>query len=288
MFHSALGDAPRRLLAEPLNVLIAGMPGKGNPAPELTDTMIMAHLDPVENRAILFSLPRDLLVRAPEGIYYTKLNGLYERSGITSLRLKAEDITGLAITRYAIVDLAAVREIVDAVGGVNVYVEKDIYDPRFPSANFGVETFSLKAGWRYLDGLTATRYIRTRNDAEGDFGRMRRQQVFLEALKQKISGLSLLWDFTTFLKILESVTAHVQTNISADEAAELFAWGKNIPADRIILAPLDADPEKKLFMTGTFLFGAERADVVKPLAGIERYDAVREYAQQVLSNETTE
>lgn len=264
------------------NILIAGIPGKGNPAPNLTDTILIAHIEPDPAEAVLFSLPRDLLVQASDATYYTKLNGLYDRGGVTALRLKAEEVTGLEITRYAIIDLTALREIVDALGGVNVYVEKDINDPRFPSGNLGYETFALEAGWRYMDGWTASRYARTRNDREGDFGRMRRQQLLLEAIKQKITGLSFVWDIGTFLKIFDSVETHVQTNIANPELLQFFEWGKALANDRITLAPLDADAEKQLFTTGDFWFGVERASVVKPLEGLERYASIREYVDEVM------
>ncbi|MDO8558313.1 MAG: LCP family protein [bacterium] len=269
-------------LNTPFNLLIAGVPGKGNPAPNLTDTIMVIHIDPGQKMVYLFSLPRDLLVRAPDASYYTRLNGLYERGGITSLYLKAEDVTGLEISRYIIVDLEAVSEIVDALGGVNVYVEKDIYDPRFPGNGFSYETFSLKAGWRFLDGIASTRYIRTRNDMDDDFGRMRRQQLFGEALKQKISGLSFVWDMPTFLKVLDSVSTHVKTNLNADELLWLFDFGKKLPQDKIVIAPLDADAKKNLFTTGDFWFGEARASIVEPLEGIEQYEAIREYVQRVL------
>ena len=281
MLRAVVFDAKPQAFAGSLNVLIAGIPGMGNPAPDLTDTVMVAHINTETNQAYLFSLPRDLLVRAPDGTWYSRLNGLYERGGLTALLLKVEDITGLDIHRYIIADLNAVREVVDALGGVNVYVEKDIFDPRFPGDGFVYDTFELKEGWRYLDGKTATRYIRTRNDHEGDFGRMRRQQHLLEALKEKITGLSFVWDMPTFLKIFNSVEKHVQTNFSTSELVALFEWVRTLTSDRVIIAPLDADPAKQLFTTGDFWFGNERADVVKPLDGVEQYAAVRAYVQEV-------
>ncbi|MDP3963997.1 MAG: LCP family protein [bacterium] len=280
---AALFKTADQHLARPITVLVAGVPGKGNPAPNLTDTILVVHADPIIGRIVLFSLPRDLLVKPSDATYYTKLNGLYERRGITALRLKAEEITGLEITRYIVIDLAAVREIVDALDGVNIFLEKDLHDPRFPSNGFGYETFELKSGWRYLDGLTASRFIRTRNDPEGDFGRMKRQQMLLEALKQKITGLSIVWDMPTFLKIFESIDAHIETNITTDELFQFFEWGKNISGDPVILAPLDADREKHLFTTGDFWFGEVRASIVKPIEGIENYDAIRGYVETILT-----
>lgn len=283
-FRAALVSATDSAFREPINILLLGVPGEGNPAPRLTDTIMVARLDPIAQKVFLFSLPRDLLVRAPDAPHYTRLNALYEKRGVTTLRLKVEDITGLAIHRYALVDLQAVREVVDALGGVNTYVEKDIHDQRFPSGNFGYETFELKAGWRYLDGDTAVRFARTRNDPGGDFSRMRRQQQLLAALRQKIRGLSFLWDAPVFLKIFDSVNAHVESNLNAEELVRLFAWGRAISDTDVVLVPLDADFQKQLFTTGEFWFGAEKASIVKPLAGIEGYGDTRAYVNDVVGH----
>jgi len=279
--QAIVSSATGKKALEPRNILVAGIPGAGNTAPNLTDTILVVHIDPTMNRAVIFSLPRDLLVHPPDAEYYTKLNDLYRRGGITSLRLKAEDILGLEIDRYIVVDLAAVREIVDILGGVNVHVEKDIYDPRFPGSGSSYETFALEAGWRYLDGITATRYIRTRNDREGDFGRMRRQQLLLQALKQKVTGLSVVWDMTTFLKIFQSVNTHINTNFSTEELVDLFNWARSLSDDRITVSPLDADMDKHLFTTGSFPFGDEMASIVKPLLGLENYTDIQTYIQRV-------
>ena len=284
MLRATVLHAKPKPFAGSLNVLIAGIPGKDNPAPNLTDTVMVAHINTETNRAYLFSLPRDLLVRAPDSAWYSRLNNLYERGGITALRLKAEDVTGLEIHRYIVADLNAVREIVDALDGVNVYVEKDIFDPRFPGSGATYDTFELKKGWRYLDGKTATRYVRTRNDRDGDFGRMRRQQQLLEALKEKITGLSYIWDIPIFLKIFDSVEKHMRTNFSAGELVQIFEWARALTHGHTSITPLDADPAKHLFASGDFWFGNERADIVKPIQGIEQYAAVRAYVEQVIKN----
>jgi polyisoprenyl-teichoic acid--peptidoglycan teichoic acid transferase len=283
LLKAALSEPSGSNAAIPENLLIAGVPGKGNPAPNLTDSVLVAHLDGTRGKAVIFSLPRDLLVRAPDASYYTKLNALFERGGATALRLKAQDITGLEINRYAIVDLDAVQEIVDELGGVNIYVEKPVYDPKFPGDNFSYETFSIKAGWRFMDGDTATKYVRTRNDAEGDFGRMRRQQQLIEALRQKIAGLSFVWDMPKFLKIYDSIRTHVSTNLKTDELMRLYRWSKAVTPENMIIAPLDADKEKDLFTTGNFMFGDSKADIVKPIAGIEEYSGIHAYIEDVIA-----
>ncbi|KKS65848.1 MAG: Cell envelope-related transcriptional attenuator, partial [Parcubacteria group bacterium GW2011_GWC2_42_6] len=160
---------------QPINFLLLGAPGAGNDAPDLTDTIIIAHLDPSQQKIYLFSLPRDLLVKMPGADYYVKINSLYayNRNNIghefDALRQSAEDLTGLPIDHYIFIDLTVLKNTIDTLGGINVMVEKDIIDTRFPGPNHSYQTFALKAGWRYLDGETALKYARSRHSGAGDF-----------------------------------------------------------------------------------------------------------------------
>lgn len=286
----ALGGQASLAASEPVDVLIAGIPGRGNPAPNLTDTVMLARLDRQKNSAVILSLPRDLIVRIPNTPYYGRLNAVYERGeaggvgrGIVPLQAVVAEITGLKPLRYAVVDLEFAADIVDALGGVNILVEKTIFDPLFPGRGFGYEPFELEKGWRFLDGKTATRFMRTRYGPEGDFGRMRRQQQLIEAVKQKVAGLSLIWDVKTFLAILASVNEHVRTDMTAEELIALLEFAKKLHVEDIRTMLLDADPEKGILTTGEFWFGNERASIVKPTAGIGNYDAIRTFVQKTLS-----
>jgi len=155
------------------NILVLGQPGKGYSGGNLTDTIILVHLEPTQEKATLISLPRDLLVKVPGQDNFTKINSLYYLVGIEGLREKIEEITNLSIDHYILVDLAVVKEIIKLVDGLNVYVPQDIDDPYFPGPNYTYQAFALKAGWRYLDGEATLKYIRTRyTSPNGDFDRM--------------------------------------------------------------------------------------------------------------------
>src|SRR3989344_4299296 len=158
------------------NVLLLGMSGPGYEAPDLTDTILVLSVDPSGGSATMISLPRDIYVEVPEieggrnyyAGYFTKINALYQLNKNSSdseefaaglIKQKVGQITGLEIDNYILMDLEGLKEIIDQIGGLNVFVEKDVFDPRFPTKNFATETFELKSGWRWLDGQTALRYI---------------------------------------------------------------------------------------------------------------------------------
>ena len=159
------------------NILCLGIPGKGHPGEKLTDTIILAVVNLPKN-ITLISIPRDLLVEISYSNQkkLTKINHLYQIGGIDLIKKKVQEITGIEANNYVIVDLIAVKEIIDALDGLNIYVPYDINDYYFPGPNYSYTTFSIKKGWRYLDGELALKYIRTRHIGEGDFDRMKRQQ----------------------------------------------------------------------------------------------------------------
>ena len=262
---------------EELNILALGRPGAGHPGENLTDTIIIFHFEPNQKLAVI-SLPRDLLVKIPETQNYTKINQLYELGGTEILKQKTEEITGLSVDRYVLIDLTAVKETVDFVDGVNIFVPQDINDPLFPGPNYSYEAFALKAGWRYLDGETALKYIRTRYSKQGDFDRMTRQQQILLALKQKVLSFNPLFDLPVYLKIFQSLNEHIQTDLTLLEIKSLWQTGQKIEPSQIINLTIDKE-RTDLLTSGPIMLNGQTASMVWPRAGQENYDEIKELIQ---------
>jgi len=234
----------------PVNILLLGRPGNGYSGGNLTDTIILAHLTPAKEKATLISLPRDLLVKIPNTNKLTKINSLYSIAGINGLKEKIEEITGLKIDYHVLVDLVVAQEIIELVDGLNVYVPKDIDDPFFPGPNYTYQTFNLSAGWRYLDGPEALRYIRTRyTSPNGDFDRMARQQQVITLLKQKVLELNLLWDFPTYLKMFNSLKNNIETDLGIIELKKFWEIARSIKYNQISQLVIDKK-ETKLLIGG--------------------------------------
>jgi LCP family protein required for cell wall assembly len=267
------------------NFLLLGAPGKGNDAPDLTDTILIARLEPAQNRIFLFSLPRDLLVKIPGQENYTKLNALYaynkQNTGqeFSSLIQKTEDITGLEISHFIFVDLETVKNIVDILGGINLLVKKDIVDESFPGPNHSFQIFRLQAGWRYLDGETALKYIRSRHSSGGDFDRISRQQEVLQALKQKVLTLN-FWDLKKFLEIYQTLSANIKTDLALWQIQNYWQATKNIPGENVIRNELSS---QNLFSGGQILLGGELASIIKPKAGIENYEEIKKFISEQIN-----
>jgi len=266
---------------EPVNILALGRPGQGYSGQNLTDTIIVAHLDPAQEKSILVSLPRDLLVKTKHN-QLTKINSLYSLTDIEGLKQKITEITGLDIDYYILVDLVVAQEIIELVDGLNVYVPQDINDPFFPGPNYSYQTFNLAAGWRYLDGPTALKYIRTRyTSPNGDFDRMARQQQTITLLKQKVLELNLLWDLPTYLKMFSSLKNHIETDLGVLELKNLWTIARNIKANQIINLVIDKK-ETNLLRGDQVPFGQQMASVVYPQTGQGNYQEIQEYINKFI------
>ncbi len=266
-----------------INILTLGRPGSGWPGSDLTDTIILAHLKPNQEKAILISLPRDLLVKNPEQGHLTKINSLYNQVGIEGLKQKVKEITGLTVDYYVLIDLVVTKEIIELIDGLNIYVPQDIRDPYFPGPNYTYQTFNLSAGWRYLDSDMALKYIRTRyTSPNGDFDRMARQQQVLGLLKQKVLELNLLWDFPTYLKILNSLRNHIETDLEILELKNLWQIARATKANQINNLVIDKK-ETNLLIGGLIPFGGQMASVVYPKNGQGNYQEIQEYIQKAIN-----
>ncbi len=266
-----------------INILFLGLPGKNNSAPNLTDSIILLSIKPSTNQLALLSIPRDLLVYINQEKRYTKINSLFAENERNPelLNKKLKEITGQDIYYYVALDVTAVQKIVDALGGLNVFVKKDIYDPRFPTPGFGTEVFEVKKGWRYFDGETVQKYLRTRYSANGDFDRIEQQQAVIEALRKKIFGLNLLVDFPTLISIYKATKDNIQTNIAENEIKSFFEILRNISYDNVISKSLNAGKKDSLLISDTFMFGSQRGFVLKPRIGDFDYSEIQTLAENI-------
>lgn len=259
------------------NILILGVPGQGNDAPNLTDTILLAVIK--NNSIILISIPRDLLVKMPGQNIYTKINALYSLGNSPEfIQKKIGEISGLPIDHYIVVDLQVIKELIDKMGGVNILVQKDIYDIHYPGPNHSFQTFEIKAGWRYFDGETALKYIRSRYSTS-DFDRMERQQQVVEATKNKLSSLK-IWNLKEIAGIGQSLSSHIKTDLNPWEIWQVWETIKKISNNQIAKYSID---EKFLMSDNVNLGGPPvgGASVLKPKTGLENYSEIKEFIQNL-------
>lgn len=196
-----------------------------------TDTMLLVRLAPQQEQMAVVSLPRDSKVYLNERGQVGKLNSAFAIGGANYAREVVRDAFGIPVHHYVVVNFSAVHELVDAIGGVDITVEKAMrYRDR--SANL---TINFKPGRQHMNGEQAEAYLRFRHDALGDIGRIRRQQHFLSALKQRLSGLNGLGNLPALLEKKDSL---IQTNLSTEELLAIANFSRKLPSGNIRLSTL--------------------------------------------------
>ncbi|RJQ52730.1 MAG: LytR family transcriptional regulator [Actinobacteria bacterium] len=201
---------------EPQNILLLGSDTRGEKRAR-SDTIIIAHIDTVHRRAILLSIPRDTRVDIP-GYGKDKINASTFYGG-PSLTIKTvKELTGLPIHHFVEVDFKGFTQLVTAIGGVWINVEKKIDDPRAGSV-------VLEPGYQRLYGKAALTYVRTRKDAQGDYGRIKRQQKFFAALLDQSNRFQTLFRIPQLVNIF---AANTKTDMTLGELAQLAYNMKSI------------------------------------------------------------
>ncbi len=185
---------------ERVNILVMGIDQRENEeGPWRTDTMMVLTIDPVTMSGGILSIPRDLWVPIP-GYGEGRINTAHYLGDIDDYpgggpALAAKTVQwniGVPIHHYARVNFTAFEQIIDLIGGIDVYVEEEIDDPLYPDEAHGYDPLYIPAGEQHLDGETALKYARTRHSSGGDFDRARRQQKVLEAAFKKVTRLDML------------------------------------------------------------------------------------------------
>lgn len=163
-----------------------------------TDSIVVAHVNIKDKTIGLIFLPRDTRVEIP-GYGYDKVNSAYTR-GDTPLMVKTlENFLDIEIKYYAILRIDSFVKVIDAIGGVEIDVEKNMrYADRSQKLYI-----NLKKGRRVLDGKRAMHYARFRHDWQGDFGRIERQQKLIRALTKKFFSFDIIKNLPALLAQLQ-------------------------------------------------------------------------------------
>ena len=224
-----------------INILLMGVDSSSIRNHALTDTLIVASIDPVTRKIAMLSFPRDI-AQFPlwsGGTYTGKINSLMSyaaahtpRSSPTGRSRPSSRSSGTwpasRIDYYATVNLDGFRSVVDEVGGVDIDNPRAINDPVYGGwTDKRPIGFYLSAGVHHLDGQTALAYVRSRKGAgDNDFTRARRQQQLLVALARKLADPALLPRLPALLKAASDT---VRTNFPADRLGEMLALGRGVP-----------------------------------------------------------
>lgn len=274
------------------NYLFLGIAGEGSRGGYLTDTIIIISINEKNKTINLISIPRDLLVQVSNSFfnYSSKINALFEIENYSKkktepktfnlVKTKISEITGLKIDEVIILDLLAVKNIVDQLGGIDVYLEKDVYDPNLVNPHNPSQIFYLKAGWQHLDGDMFLKLIRTRYAPEGDFYRMKNQQMLLIALKNKIEELINNLSVISLIQTWQSLSGHYFTSLSFSDLINLLNSLKEIKNYQIKNIVIDSKSSSLLISSGYYDNLGNYVYALIPKAGFENYSEIQKYISE--------
>jgi len=287
-----------------VNIIIAGNsaddPGHGGA--DLTDSIMVVSMNTKTNTGFMLSIPRDLYVNIP-GNGYAKINEAYQDGnnehfseagyppgGMGLLEKTVSQVTGLPMNYYALVNYGAVRDAVDAVGGITVTIQSS--DPRGlndPSPDYGNSAKPLvdhlSNGPHTLNGIQSLALSRARGDTYGSYGyglsdfvRTQNQRLILLALKDKASSLSTLSNPIKISNLFDSLGNNVKTDLTLGNVARLYSLVKKVPSSTITSVGLNSVNGSSLLKNYTTY---SRQSALIPAAGIDNYNAIQTYLQTI-------
>lgn len=261
----------------------------------MTDTILLVSIGRVEHDVLLLSMPRDLYVENSKG-YSTKINAVYTLEGPEELQSVVEDVLGVPIHYYAVVDFNLFVNAINVLGGIDVNVQNAFTDYQYPiegKENAPIEeryeTISFAAGKQHMDGETALKFARSRkgdNNEGTDFARAARQQLVIEAIKEKALSLKTVTNASKIKELYDLYAEGIDTNLGFADVQGFYLLSQQINFDSIRSIVLDdrseADKGGLLYAPiDTALYGNQY--VLIPQSG--DYSQIHAYVQRYLFGE---
>ncbi len=249
-----LPTTPPRGVAQPaatqpgsaLTLLLMGVDRRpGEIGPSRTDAIMVARIDPQEGRVAMLSLPRDLVVNIP-GYGYDRINAanvygdLYPElgGGVELARQTVSNLLGIPIDYVVQVDFQGFIGAVDAIGGITLDVPTELYDPAYPTMDYGYTIAHFLPGTQEMDGATALMYARIRH-ADSDFRRMDRQQEVILGVARRLREQNVFEQLQSIARITSSLRDYIRTDLPDDKMVSL-AWSfRDMSLDKVERYSLD-------------------------------------------------
>lgn len=233
----------------------------------MSDTIIVCSYDPKTQEASMLSIPRDTFIGDSKynASVYDKINSLYNNGRNPEKTLEAvNEITGLDIKNYVLIDTKALVELVDTIGGVDFNVPMDM---KYNDSSQDLH-INLKEGWQRLNGDQVEQLVRFRHNANGstysyeygmeDFGRMRTQREVMKAIAKQTIQFKNVKEAG---KLIDIVEKYVQTNMDLQSLKDYIPYAVNMNADNIKAEQLPGEP-KYINGISFFLYDEEEAKVM--------------------------
>lgn len=216
----------------PANSASLGYEALVNSLDGLSDTMLMVRFDPKQRKLVVLSIPRDTRTWV-QGVGLTKLNEANADGGpALAAKATSELLGNTTIDRYLRINVQGIEKLMDALGGVKLYVPQDMHYQDDSQHLY----INLKQGEQHLNGAQALQFLRFRYDNLGDIGRVQRQQMFMRALLEQALNPATL---ARVPQILSVIQANIDTNLSVEELMALvsFAGQSDRPKAQMLMVP---------------------------------------------------
>ena len=224
-------------IARPVNVLVMGVDLNTDIDPDVpedeadifksrSDTMLLVRLDPATHKVNLLSIPRDTRVEIPD-VGLTKINhaNWYGGPELAS-QVVSKTLNDVRIDRYVRISTGAFRELIDVVGGVEIFVPFRMF---YEDKTQGLY-IDLEPGLQNLNGQQAEGFSRFRNDNAGDIGRAQRQQTLLKALQKKLTNPLMITKVPQIFGVLQK---YIDSDLSMGEMLALVQFGLQLKSDQL-------------------------------------------------------
>ncbi|MCL4369607.1 MAG: LCP family protein [Chloroflexi bacterium] len=277
-----------------VNILLLGIDQRDDErqrgVPSRSDTMILVSVDPATRSGGILSIPRDLWVAIPGGYKDNKINvanflGDMDKlpGGGPALAKRTVELNfGLPVHYYVRANFRGFESIIDALGGVDIDVQKHILDREYPTQDYGYMTVEFMPGMQHMNGVRALQYARTRHD-DNDFYRNKRQQQVLLAARNKLMRIDVLPRLPALLGAAKNA---VDTDIPVTAMPGLVRLASEIDSSNIVSLGIDATMVSERYPGSTDLV-PKRDQIAKLVAQLLADPTLRkENARIVVQNGT--
>jgi polyisoprenyl-teichoic acid--peptidoglycan teichoic acid transferase len=279
-----------------VNVLLLGREGGTHKGADLTNSMMVASIDPVNDTMTLLSLPKDLWVNVSNaGVM--KINAAWQKgevkyygknitgstnpkaidSGFKEVDQAVNQVLGINIDYNVLVNFQAFEQAVNTVGGVTVNVPTPLVDPTMAWQN-SKNPVLAQAGVQNFDGEQALLYVMSR-ETTSDFARAQRQRSVVVALKNKIETLGTLSNPVKISSLINAFGNNVVTDLSLSDASQLYGILEKIDTNKITSSDLATAPNQ--YVTTGNIAGQS---IVLPTAGLFNYGQIQQYVRGLLKD----
>lgn len=241
------------------NILLLGIDSNGDGTDmwegTRSDTIMIFNIDPKTHSVKAISIPRDSKVYLPENKGVQKINSAHALGGVNLVKKTLKETFGIKVDKYIIVHDEAIEKMVDALGGIPVYVEKKMLYHDYA----GRLHIDLEKGNNLLNGKQAIGYLRYRKDGLGDIGRTQRQQWFLKSLFEMLHSPQVI---TKIPEVLNIANNYVKTDMSFYELSQYAAMARSIDNNKIEIATLPGAPNQKGYISYWILDPVKTQEVI--------------------------